>query len=656
MNSLQFFGRHTAGPLRCLSSGHCLHVCSVGLIFLYLWPYWALGRDAYVMVHDQLDSMFISIKTLAESGLLFAHPDAIVPQIGNEIPRGAYPSPFYAVVWLFMLFGAFEGFVASQVIIRLVAYWGMFRLLSQHFLTEEELRIPAALSAVLFACLPHYALFGLSIAGQPLFFSGLSAIRAGRGRLLDWLICGLYPVGSLLALGGLFTMVIGGLLWLLDVVTRHPGARRLFLALVFTLVSALIVEYQMVMTLLGMAEGFVSHRVEFEQSIPTVREALASAWNNFQLGQYHSPSMQEKVIVPASLFALALAALGRDGLLRRRTYERRRLLPSAVTVAAAASAALLLSLNLTGRPFAASSSILGVLIPIAGLILICGPSTGPRKTAHHAIALLVWSLSAALVVSFWYGLWPSVWGLISTAHPRLPYLNLSRFHYLHPMLWTLALAAIVAIVWLQGRVVAKLIATLIVVLHALTLIEGAEHRLSRAGGDLTFREFFSSDLFKDLAQRLESEGAVTGVISVGLHPAIAAYNGFHTLDGYLANYPLAYKQTFRQIIEKELSRSDVYRNYFDKWGSRFYVFSHELAPVGDIAFSLTKQRVVAADIQLRSLRLNMPVFVEMGGSHVLSALPIGNAEELGLELVTVAGHAGSPWEIYAYRVAPLISK
>lgn len=44
------------------------------------------------------------------------------------------------------------------------------------------------------------------------------------------------------------------------------------------------------------------------------------------------------------------------------------------------------------------------------------------------------------------------------------------------------------------------------------------------------------------------------MISVGIYPAAAAYNGFHCLDGYSNNYPLEYKHAFRQIMEGELDK------------------------------------------------------------------------------------------------------
>lgn len=651
--------RQPAGRLswRLLFRHYGLHAGAVGLIALYLWPYWVLGQDAHVLVHDQLDSVFISLKILAESGLLFAHPDTPIPAIGNDVPRAAYPSPFYGVVWLFMLFGPFEGYVAAQLVLRLVAYWGMYRLLTRHCLTAEEYRLPVTLSALAFALLPHFSLFGLSIAGQPLFFSSLLNIRAGQGKPVDWAICALFPMWSLLALGGLFTMAIGGLIWCVDVVARHPGMRRLFWALGLTTVVTLVVEYQIVMVVLGLADGFVSHRTEFRLNAPEIGAALTNAWYNFKDGQYHAPSMQGAVILPGAVAALILVAWGRGGLLWRTGATGRSWLARTAVVAAVVVALLVLIVVLMwGAPrmppmvLGGLVMALGVLMPIVTLNLTRNSSlSGREDMVRQPVVLLVWSLTAALVFSMWYALWPLLWAGISEMAPHVPYLNLSRFHYLHPMLWSMVLAAVLAVLWRQGSVVGKSAVALVVALHAATLVNATEHRQSRVAGDPTFREFFSPALFNDLTRALEPKERISAVVSVGLHPAVAAYNHLRSLDGYLANYPLAYKHAFRNLIAGELDRNEDYRQYFDDWGSRFYIFAHELAPAKDAAFALSKERVRETDIRLDSLRLNTQAFAAMGGSHVLSAVAIGNAKDLGLDLVTVAEHPASPWRLFVYR-------
>jgi hypothetical protein len=62
------------------------------------------------------------------------------------------------------------------------------------------------------------------------------------------------------------------------------------------------------------------------------------------------------------------------------------------------------------------------------------------------------------------------------------------------------------------------------------------------------------------------------VVSIGLHPAVAQYNGLYTLDTYNNFYPLSYKHQFLNIIAPELNKNKSLKSYFDLWGGRCYIF------------------------------------------------------------------------------------
>ncbi len=83
----------------------------------------------------------------------------------------------------------------------------------------------------------------------------------------------------------------------------------------------------------------------------------------------------------------------------------------------------------------------------------------------------------------------------------------------------------------------------------------------------TFREFYASDQFKQIKRFIGRSPDSYRVASIGLHPAIAQYNGFYTLDTYANIYPLKYKYQFRKIIAKELDKNPVLKRYFDEWGA-----------------------------------------------------------------------------------------
>ncbi len=128
-----------------------------------------------------------------------------------------------------------------------------------------------------------------------------------------------------------------------------------------------------------------------------------------------------------------------------------------------------------------------------------------------------------------------------------------------------------------------------------------------------------------------------------MYPAIALYNGLSTADGYWVNYSLDYKHRFREIMASELAMDKSLRSYFDNWGSRCYLFSHELGTT----FLYTKK---APRREIEQLRLNPQALTALGITHILSAVRIANYQALGLRFEKMFERKDSPWQIFLYAV------
>jgi Lhr-like helicase len=141
------------------------------------------------------------------------------------------------------------------------------------------------------------------------------------------------------------------------------------------------------------------------------------------------------------------------------------------------------------------------------------------------------------------------------------------------------------------------------------------------------------------------------VVSLGIHPGIAQYNGFFTLDIYTDIYPLKYKNQFRKIIEAELEKSETLRRVFDKNGKRCFLLSSELHgsdKIRGLAFSrgITKWE---QHLKIQQLDMNTDAFKSLGGEYVFSAVEIMNCDENQLVLERIFETEDSPWRIYLYR-------
>ena len=165
----------------------------------------------------------------------------------------------------------------------------------------------------------------------------------------------------------------------------------------------------------------------------------------------------------------------------------------------------------------------------------------------------------------------------------------------------------------------------------------------------SFKAFFAEKEFADISRFIGKPKNQYRVVSVGLYPSVAQYNGFYTLDSYQNNYPLEYKREFRKIILGELDKNEKLKEYFDDWGNRCYVFSDELYKKGFIGKKIL-ENYKDPNIKIINLKIDVIQLKKMGGEYIFSAVPIDNAEELHLEYQKTFTDKDALWDIYLYKI------
>lgn len=141
----------------------------------------------------------------------------------------------------------------------------------------------------------------------------------------------------------------------------------------------------------------------------------------------------------------------------------------------------------------------------------------------------------------------------------------------------------------------------------------------------SFAQYYSESLFTDVKSYIGEDVKSYKIINVGMEPAVTQYNGFYTLGGFSANYPLAYKHKFRKLIRPELLKEGGFplRAKFELWGSMCYAFSQDFGrhygkkywkPINNLAF-------------------NWNIAKEMGAEYVFSPCEIDLDNNPGLSLI-----------------------
>lgn len=244
-----------------------------------------------------------------------------------------------------------------------------------------------------------------------------------------------------------------------------------------------------------------------------------------------------------------------------------------------------------------------------------------------------------IALSAWYAFWFfKGWLPLTERFHFLDTFNFARYHFLRPLVIYVLFALGLKIFWLRGGFWKKAVPYLAIAQVVVMLFFNEEILFQNKP---TFKEFYAEEQFSEVKTFIGKPQGEYRVVSIGIHPAIAQYNGFYTLDTYNNFYPLTYKYQFRKIIEKELAKNKRIRTYFDEWGGRCYIFTDELGK--HYMFKKNSKRT------LKNLELNIEAFKEMGGTHIFSSIPIDNAADNKLSLEKVFESSESAWKIYLYK-------
>ncbi|WP_018663920.1 DUF6044 family protein [Heyndrickxia acidiproducens] len=278
-----------------------------------------------------------------------------------------------------------------------------------------------------------------------------------------------------------------------------------------------------------------------------------------------------------------------------------------------------------------------VILPLSFIVMWYIYKSGAWHKEKRFVQLFI--LNA--VLSLWYAFWfHKVWEPLKEAFSLFNTFNFARFHFLRPFIIYTMFAAGALFLW-QRSLKWKKFVKVCLVLQILVLFAFNPEIYYRAAGKPSFNQFYAVQQFNEIGRYIGKPKDSYRVASIGIHPSIAQYNGFYTLDTYNNYYPLSYKRQFRKIIAKELDKSPKLKRYFDEWGNRCYIFVSSLGK----NYEFKKD----SHVKIRHLQISTKAFKKMGGRYIFSAVPILNAEQEHLKLLKVFRHQQSAWDIYLYQ-------
>jgi hypothetical protein len=274
-----------------------------------------------------------------------------------------------------------------------------------------------------------------------------------------------------------------------------------------------------------------------------------------------------------------------------------------------------------------------LLVTILALILIIWKRLWKKEKVFVFLLFLNFALSA------WYAFWfYKGWLPLTERFHFLDTFNFARFHFLRPLVIYMGFALGLKIIVDYNQTLKSTIPYFILGQVVLLFLFNDEIIYRKKP---TVKEFYAEELFQDIEKYIDRPLESYRVASIGIHPAIAQYNGFYTLDTYNNFYPLSYKYAFREIMDKELAKNKRLRTYYDEWGGRCYIFTDQLGK--HYMFKKNSKET------LKNLQLDTEPFKQLGGEYIFSALPIQNATDIKLHLEKVFESKTAAWKIYLYK-------
>ncbi len=585
---------------------HIWWILGFAAVLVQLVPYLILGTDSIVVYHDQLDGEMIAY--ILHSKHLFQ--GGFFPEFMGGMEKSALVMPAPMCVLFFLSGHYFAAYVAMHLFGSLAGFCGMY-LLGRDMTGRKWIGL---ITGVLYAYLPFLPVYGLSQYGIPLLIWCFLQMHKGKKPVLCILYSILYALNSSLVLAGFAVM---GLL-LLEILLQRKKNARYPLSAWGAMLAVYIMENIGLLSQIFGGHGTVSHKSEY---VLTPQPFWENFWTEFSKGGQHSQDCHTYILYLAVGMFFLTAVL----------FVKKSLLPPEVR-------------RVLGKYLRIVSALLGIVFWLCCISAFWNSSAGILLRNHmqamkgFQLGRVIWTTSA-----LWYMMLACILG-IGAELARWVWFSLGadRKALLSPV-FLVSAAAVSAISILSCLTAAR-------ILLGSSLKPNLQKILNPGYSMLSYSDYYAldgvMDQVRDYLERVSGQDVSQyRVVSLGIDPAAAYYQGFYCLDGYSNNYSLDYKHAFREIIRPELEKSEYLASSFDAWGNRCYLFSSECPGY----YTIEKNGFF-----FQNYEIDVKSLYDLGGRYLLSAAYIQNGEEQGLYLMREEPFETpeSYYRIFVYAIRP----
>ena len=265
-------------------SGNSKHITlGVIAIFIYLFPYFYLGENAYITTHDFLDSTWGHLSNIINNNAFFKFDFKLPLLYGVDRNSIVYTSMFDIKSIIFYFFSPYWAIVVNLVLVKLIAFVGMYMLLATYLLENKQICL---VISFIYSLIPFYVDFGVSSSGVPLLAYAIINIYNKKWLKTSYALVVLYALYSAIGLSGVFVcfllfVTICALYYSKGIFNKHLVISLILLVFIYILANWAV--------LYGFffKESFVSHRTEWVNEV-SLKDILIHCIDFFVNSQYHA--------------------------------------------------------------------------------------------------------------------------------------------------------------------------------------------------------------------------------------------------------------------------------------------------------------------------------------------------------------------------------
>lgn len=575
------------------------------VILIHLFPFLILGENAYIVIMDNLDTVMVYYSLLKDSNLLFTTDfDALVPQVMNGIPRNYFHSEFNVIRILYLIFPVFWAYVINNVFIHIIGFCGMYLYIDDYHKKLSENETYKIAISLIFATIPTYSTFGLILLGIPFLMWAFSNLSMKRNLYFSYLVIIVFPFYSHIALIGPFIVFF----FFSYAIIRYYNREKIEIQYFYGL---LLLVFCFLLSNLNILYGFFlddmdSIRENFKTTTLISSGSLLKRFIYYMFfGHYHYGTSCFLPIVFIVIYSL----------FKTKNLEFTRNVLGLV--------GLIIFSALLSASYEIFRFYLGEKIPL--------------------INKFNFARLYSLVPILWFILLIMALNTFKFKRKIISFLLIIQF-----ITFTIFSVKNVELLLNYSKILFPKLKMEKVILEGLTDIgidsESLNNYVGRTYKFISYNNYLAPNLFNHIKDHIGLPTKDYRVISLGMHPSVSILNGFYTLDFNINNYPLKYKEKFRNIISDELEKNEHMKIDYDSRGRCPHLYSEELWNSCDLLCGKENNRKSV------SLSINTQALKELGGNYILSALLIENPSLLGLSLEQKFQSSDSFWNVYLYKL------